>query len=83
MLKGDNHTGYGLGTYDHLAPVWGLYSNNVINTSDPVNNTKVFGDDWLVHGSDHQPDGDANLGYFRLFLSMPDTTNMTGNCIKA
>lgn len=44
---------------------------------------QVYPDDVLVHGSDYAPDGAANLGYFRRFDSLVDTTAMDGNCSDA
>ena len=83
MTKGSDHNAYDIGSYDHIEPVWGIYSNQVMDETKPVNETNVFGDDWLVHGSDYQPDGDANVGYFREILKMPDFLNMSTNCRDA
>ena len=80
MLKGDTHDKYGLGAFDHAMPIWGVYSESELNTTQPLNETNIYPDDWIVHGSNYMPDGDANLGYFRKIRSLPDTTNMTGNC---
>ena len=77
MCKGDSHTGDLISTFDHIEPIWGLYSNH--NLNDPA----VYDDDWLVHGSDYAPDGDQNKGYFRPFNSMVDTKEMNGNCKNA
>lgn len=77
MCKGDSHNSYDLpnATYDHVEPVFGIYSNNL--------SAPVLGDDVLVHGSDYAPDGEANTGYFRRFDSLVDTTDMAGNCSLA
>lgn len=77
MCKGDSHTGDGISTFDHIEPIWGLYSNH--NLNDPA----VYEDDWLVHGSDYSPDGNMNKGYYRTFNSMVDTKEMNGNCKHA
>jgi hypothetical protein len=77
MCKGDSHTGYGLGPFDHIEPAFGLYSNH------PLTDEEIYDDDWLVHGSDYSPDGVKNLGYFRKFNSMVDTVKMDGNCKDA
>ena len=77
MCKGDDHNAYGLGPFDHIEPIFGLYSNN------PLTDEEVHDDDWLVHGSDYAIDGDKNQGYFRKFSSMVDTTAMDGNCKDA
>lgn len=77
MCKGDSHSAYGLGPFDHIEPVFGLYSNH------PLTDEEVYDDDWLVHGSDYALDGDKNLGYFRKFSSMVDTVAMDGNCKDA
>ena len=28
MCKGDSHNAYGLGAFDHIEPIFGIYSNN-------------------------------------------------------
>lgn len=77
--QGDGHNCYGIenATYDHIEPVWGVYS------AAPLDDLTVYDDDVLVHGSDYAPDGAANLGYFRPFGSLVDTTAMDGNCADA
>jgi len=77
MCKGDGHNAYGLGHYDHIEPFWGVYSNN------PLEDEEIYPDDWIVHGSNYEPDGDKNLGYFRKFSSLPDSADMDGNCKDA
>jgi hypothetical protein len=77
MCQGDEHNAYGLGHYDHIEPFWGVYSNN------PLDDEEIYSDDWIVHGSNYAPDGDQNLGYFRKFHSLPDSTDMDGNCKDA
>lgn len=77
MCKGDAHNSYGLGTFDHIEPIFGIYSNGSYNV------TAVGDDDWIVHGSDYSPDGDMNKGYFRQLNKMTDDTTMTGNCANA
>jgi len=77
MCKGDAHAAYGLGPFDHIEPIFGLYSNH------PLTDETVYDDDVLVHGSDYAIDGDTNQGYFRPFNSMVDTTAMEGNCKNA
>ena len=59
ICKGDPHDSYGLGTFDHIEPIWGIYSNTRLDTK------AVGDDDWIVHGSDYAPDGELNKGYFR------------------
>lgn len=54
MCKGDEHNAYGLGPFDHIEPVFGLYSNH------PLTDEEVYDDDYLVHGSDYALDGDKN-----------------------
>ena len=66
-----------ISTFDHVEPIWGLYSNH--NLNDPA----VYDDDYFVHGSDYSPDGNQNKGYFRSFNSMVDTLKMDGNCKNA
>lgn len=80
MCEGDGHDAYGIpnATYDHIQPVFGIYSNYSINASGVVH-----GDDVLVHGSDYAPDGKKNRGYYRRFDSLLDSTKMLGNCSKA
>ncbi len=77
MCKGDAHNSYGLGTFDHIEPIFGIYSNGSYNVA------AVGDDDWIVHGSDYSPDGDMNKGYFRQLNKMTDDTTMTGNCANA
>ncbi|KAJ8604470.1 hypothetical protein CTAYLR_000948 [Chrysophaeum taylorii] len=76
MCKGDSHDCYGLpnATYDHIEPVFGIFTDNL---------TTLLPNDVLVHGSDYAPDGAANLGYFRQFDTLVDTTAMDGNCSRA
>lgn len=77
LCAGDEHNAYNLGTFDHIEPFWGLYSNH--DLMDP----SIYPDDYIVHGSDYGPDGDANLGYFRRMTTMVDTVKMDGNCKQA
>jgi hypothetical protein len=77
MIKGAAHTAYGLGPFDHIEPIFGIYSNH------PLPDEEVYDDDYLVHGSDWAIDGDKNLGYFRKFSSMVDTVEMQDNCKNA
>lgn len=79
MCAGDRHDSYGIqnATYDHIESVFGLWSNHTL--SDP----QVYPDDILVHTSGYAPDGTKNLGYFRRFDSLIDTTAMNGNCSAA
>jgi hypothetical protein len=77
ICKGDDHLGYNLGTFDHIEPIFGIYSDVSWNETD------VGEDDWIVHGSDYAPDGDLNKGYFRKLLNMTDNKTMTGNCANA
>lgn len=77
MCKGDSHNSYNIpnATYDHVEPVFGIYSDDL---EAPVSPRDV-----LVHGSNYAPDGSLNLGYFRQFDSLVDTTKMSGNCSNA
>jgi len=79
MCAGDSHACYGLpnATYDHIESVYGLWSNHSL--TDP----QVYPDDVLVHTSGYAPDGTKNLGYYRRFDSLVDTTAMNGNCSAA
>lgn len=79
MCKGDGHNCYDIpnATYDHIESVYGLWSNHPL--SDPT----VYPDDVLVHTSGYAPDGTKNLGYYRRFDSLIDTTDMLGNCAAA
>ena len=47
MCKGDSHDTYGIANYDHVEPVWGLYSNHSLDDHT------VYPDDVLVHGADY------------------------------
>jgi len=73
MCSGDNHNTYGLARYDHIEPVFGIFSNHSL--SDPT----VYADDILVHGSDW----DQNR-YYRPFNTLVDSAYngnvLTGNC---
>ena len=57
--------------------MWGIYSNSSLDDST------VYPEDVIVHGSDYAPDGVDNLGYFRRMDSLVDTTEMAGNCSEA
>jgi len=76
MCSGDNHNTYGLAAYDHIEPVFGIFSNRTLT------DLNVYPDDVLVHGSDW----DQN-GYYRPFNSLVDSSKngpkLTGNCSKA
>lgn len=77
MCKGDSHTPYAGscpngGHLDHVEPIWGIGSNH------PLNDTSVYDDDWLVHGSDQD-----HQKYYRTFASLEDTPEMNGNCKHA
>jgi len=76
MCSGDDHNTYGLAAYDHIEPVFGIYSNHVLSDGT------VYTDDVLVHGSDW----DQN-GYYRPFNSLVDSASdgnvLTGNCSNA
>jgi len=79
MCAGDSHACYGIpnATYDHIESVYGLWSNHSL--TDP----QVYPDDVLVHTSGYAPDGTDNLGYYRRFDTLVDTTAMNGNCSAA
>lgn len=97
MCAGDSHTGGGIGgiaNYDHIEPVWGIYSNhsfdhsfdpNHHNSSDDHNSFgDYFPDDVIVHGADYGAKGTTEGPYlYRSFASLPDDKHMEGNCAKA
>jgi len=60
------------GAINHVEPMFAIFSNH------PLNNTEVFDDDWILHGSDQdvQP-------YYRPLKSLPDSLKMDGNCADA
>ena len=33
MTAGSSHDAYGLGPFDHIVPIWGVYSNNPLPTT--------------------------------------------------
>jgi len=76
MCSGDQHDTYGLAAYDHIEPVFGIYSNHIL--TDP----NVYQDDVLVHGSDWDL-----YGYYRPFNTLVDSASdgpvLTGNCSQA
>lgn len=78
LCSGDRHNSYGLAEYDHIEPVFGIYSNSSLETDGDT----VFPDDVLVHGSDWD-----QFGYYRRFDTMVDSakhgSKLTGNCSKA
>ena len=41
ICKGDEHNAYGLGVFDHIEPIFGLYTNNEVN----VTSTTIYDDD--------------------------------------
>ncbi len=71
--SGDEHNSYNIAEYDHVEPVWGIFSNSSLDVDT------VFPDDVLVHGSDW----DQN-GYYRPFSTLVDSPKngnvLTGNC---
>ena len=77
MCKGDDPCPYegacpNGGAFGHIEPVFGIYSNHTLN------DTTVYDDDWVLHGSDQ----DLNP-YYRKFSSLEDSTEMNGNCARA
>jgi len=66
-----------LGHYDHIVPVWAIYSNHDLR--DPA----IYEDDYIVHASNYGEDGNDNFGYVRPLNKMVDTLGMTGNCKHA
>jgi len=70
--KGDSHDAYGIGKYDHIEAVYGIFSNH------SCDDTQVYDDDWLVHESDW----DHN-GYYRKLNQLTDTPEMNTNCRNA
>ena len=76
MCKGDGHDTYGIAHYDHIEPVWGIYSNRSL--VEPATTSVVYPDDVIVHASnwDHNP-------YYRTMASLNDSLKMDGNCANA
>lgn len=78
MCKGDSHDTYGIADYDHVEPVWGIFSNHSLN------DTTVYPDDVIVHGADygayHTTEGPS---LYRTMSSLPDSKAMDGNCKDA
>jgi len=77
MCKGDAHLPYNGsnpngGRFDHVEPLWGIGSDH------PLDDDKVYGSDWILHGSDQDLET-----YYRTFDSLQDTTAMDGNCKDA
>lgn len=70
--KGDSHGPHDGGYYDHIEPVFGVWSNYSLTDDN------YYGEDVLVHNSDY----DGNH-YYRSFDSLPDTAAMDGNCANA
>ena len=81
MCKGDSHDAYGLGAFDHIEPIYGVYSNNEF--ADTLEETELYDDDWLEHASNYAPDGVLDYGYFRLMKNFTDDKTMEGNCKNA
>lgn len=78
ICKGDAHQAYSASNvYDHIEPFFKLYTNHGVNDST------VFDDDIVAHGSGYSPDGEANMGYFRPMISLLDDLKMEGNCAVA
>mgnify|MGYP000335800443 FL=1 len=76
--KGDMHNTYFLANYDHVEPVWGIYSNHSLD------DTTVYPDDVLVHGADYGAEGSiAGPSLYRRFEELADTKKMDGNCSNA
>lgn len=76
LCSGDPHNTYGQSEYDHIEPVFELYSQH------PLSDTTVYPSDVLGHGSDW----DQNV-YYRAFDTLIDSPKkgdvLTGNCSKA
>ncbi|GAB5363341.1 hypothetical protein AAMO2058_000874400 [Amorphochlora amoebiformis] len=70
--KGDAHDSYGLGHYDHIEPVYAIYSNQTLN------DTSVYPNDVIGHQSDWD-----KYTYYRQMSSLNDTMQMEGNCLNA
>jgi len=66
-----------LGHYDHIIPIWGLYSNHDLR--DPA----IYEDDYIVMASNYGQDGIDNFGYVRSLNKMVDDLSMEGNCKHA
>lgn len=65
-------------TYDTALPIYGLYSNSSLDDA------AVYGGDVLQFAAPALvPNGAENLGYFRRFDTLTDTTAFDGNCSDA
>jgi len=71
--QGDSHHNNPTGYYDHIEPIFGIYSNKTLDPSGTW-----YPDDQLVHNSCY----DQNH-YYRPFSSLQDDMKMKGNCAVA
>jgi hypothetical protein len=77
MCQGDSHTALNQG-WDHIEPVWGLYSNHSLDDPTP------YPTDVVVHGSDYGAKGSVEApSLYRTLASLPDDQRMQGNCAGA
>jgi len=77
LCKGDPHDAEGQ-TWDHIEPVWGIFSNHSLL------DTVVYDDDVVVHGSDYGATSfQEGPRLYRPFGSLLDTVDMNGNCLDA
>lgn len=77
ICKGDSHSPYAGsapngGAFDHVEPMLGIGSNH------PLNDTTVYDDDWILHGSDQDLET-----YYRFMHTLEDDKRMEGNCKDA
>lgn len=77
ICKGDSHDPYtddtpNGGAFDHVEPMWGIGSNH------PLDDTAVYDDDWILHGSDQDLEP-----YYRFMNTLEDDLSMQGNCKDA
>jgi len=75
---GDSHATYGIGNYDHIEPVWGIYTNHSLDDQ------QAYPADVVAHGADYgATTSTPGPTLYREFGSLPDTEAMEGNCRDA
>ena len=78
LCKGDSHSAACDG-WDHIEPVWGIYSNRSL-----ADHPEAYPDDVIVHGADYGAAGAVEAPrLYRAMASLPDTAAMEGNCAAA
>eukprot|EP00729_Bicosta_minor_P014220 gene14220-10148_t len=84
MCKGDSHNCSSAGNWDHIEPVWGIYSNHSLTEVDEDGSVVAYPDDVVVHGADYGALGAVEgPRLYRTLASLPDTVRMDGNCALA